>query len=117
VCHPIKIWTDHKNLEYFCTTQKLNHHQAQWSLYLSHFDFLLNHKPGCSMGKPDALSWCTEHGSGHDDNRDMTLLSPELFQIHALAGMDLVGAEQKIMQDIQQSLDHSKLEESVTKAV
>jgi hypothetical protein len=23
-CHPVEIWTDHKNLEYFCVTQKLN---------------------------------------------------------------------------------------------
>jgi hypothetical protein len=92
-CHPIEIWMDHKNLEYFHTAQKLNCHQAQWSLYLSHFDFLLHHKPGCSMGKPDALSWHADHGSGHDDNCDMTLLSPELFQIHALSGMNLVGAE------------------------
>jgi hypothetical protein len=68
------------------------------------------------MGKPDALSQHVDHGSGCDDNCDMTLLSPELFWIHALAGMDLVGAEQKIMQDIWQSLDHSKLEESVAKA-
>jgi hypothetical protein len=117
VCHPIKIWTDHKNLEYFHTTQKLNCHQAQWSLYLSYFDFLLHHKPGRSMGKPDALSWCVDHGSGHDDNHNMTLLGPKLFQIHALSGMNLIGAEQKIMQDIQQSLDHSELEESVARAV
>jgi hypothetical protein len=30
--------------------------------------------------------------------------------------MDLIGAEQKIMQDIRRSLDHSELEESVAKA-
>jgi len=62
--HPIEIWTDHKNLEYFCVTQKLNCHQAQWSLYLSRFNFTLHHKPGCSMGKPDALSHHADHGSG-----------------------------------------------------
>jgi hypothetical protein len=93
VRHPIEIWTDHKNFEYFCTTQKLNHHQARWSLYLSHFDFSLQHKPGRSMGKPDALFWHADHGSGCDDNCNMTLLSPELFQIHALLGMNLIGAE------------------------
>jgi hypothetical protein len=68
------------------------------------------------MRKPDALSQHADHGSGCDDNHDMTLLGPELFQIHALAGMDLIGAERKIMQDIRQSLDHSKLEEYVAKA-
>ena len=30
--HPVEIWTDHKNLEYFMTAKKLNHHQAHWSL-------------------------------------------------------------------------------------
>jgi hypothetical protein len=54
--HPVEIWTDHKNLEYFRVAQKLNHQQAHWSLYLSHFDFTLHHKPGQSMGKPDTLS-------------------------------------------------------------
>ena len=33
--HPVQILTDHKNLEYFMTAQKLNHWQARWSLYLS----------------------------------------------------------------------------------
>jgi hypothetical protein len=51
-----EVWTDHKNLEYFRTAQKLNRQQARWSLYLSRFDFSLHHKPGRSMGKPDALS-------------------------------------------------------------
>jgi len=30
-----KIWTDHKNLEYFIKAQKLNRRQARWTLYLS----------------------------------------------------------------------------------
>jgi len=54
--HLVEIWTDHKNLEYFMTAKKLNRHQACWSLYLARFDFKLIHRPGCSMGKPDALS-------------------------------------------------------------
>jgi hypothetical protein len=115
--HLIEVWTNHKNLEYFRTTQKLNRHQARWSLYLSCFDFSLHHKPGHSMGKPDALSRHMDQGSGHDDNCDMTLLSLELFQIQALVGLDLIGAEQKIMQDIRHSLGVSELEESITKAV
>jgi hypothetical protein len=41
VQHLVKIWTDHKNLEYFRFTQKLNCQQARWSLYLSRFDFTL----------------------------------------------------------------------------
>jgi hypothetical protein len=44
--HPVEIWTDYKNLEYFRVAQKLNRRQARWSLYLSRFDFTPHHKPG-----------------------------------------------------------------------
>ena len=54
--HLVEVWTDHKNLQYFMTAKKLNRRQAQWSLYLSRFDFALHHQPGCTMGKSDALS-------------------------------------------------------------
>src|ERR1700675_3587751 len=63
VHQPFEIWTAHKNLEYFWTAQKLNCHQARWSLYLSRFNFTLHQKPGRSMGKPDALSCHADHGS------------------------------------------------------
>jgi len=115
--HPIEIWTDHKNLEYFCIIQKLNHHQVRWSLYLSRFDFTLHHKPGRSMGKPDALSCCVDHGLGWDYNSNMTMLSPKLFWIHALSGLDIVGEEHDILRDVQHSLRNNDLEESVVKAV
>ena len=51
-----EIWTDHKNLQYFITSQKLNQRQARWALYLSQFNFTLKHIPGKSMGKTDRLS-------------------------------------------------------------
>ena len=41
--HQFKVWTDHKNLEYFMTAKKLNQRQAWWSLLLARFNFLLNH--------------------------------------------------------------------------
>ena len=54
---------DHKNLEYFMTAKQLNWRQARWSLYLSCFNFALYHKPRKSMGKPDALSHRSDHGT------------------------------------------------------
>jgi len=51
-----EIWTDHKNLQYFITSQKLNHRQARWALYLLQFNFTLKYIPGKSMGKVDGLS-------------------------------------------------------------
>ena len=51
-----EIWSDHKNLEYFMGSQKLNQQHVRWALYLSRFDFILKHVPGSSMGRADSLS-------------------------------------------------------------
>jgi len=72
--HPVEIWTDRKNLEYFMTAKKLNRCQARWSLYLVRFDFKLTHRPGRCMGKPDMLSWRPDHGKGASNNEDVVLL-------------------------------------------
>jgi hypothetical protein len=49
------------------------------------------------MGKPDTLSRLADHGSGQTDNDNLMLLAPELFQIHALAGIILEGDECNIL--------------------
>ena len=54
--HTTVIFSNHKNLTYFRTTQKLNDQQARWSLYLSEFDIKLIHLPGTRMVQSDALS-------------------------------------------------------------
>jgi hypothetical protein len=46
----------------------------------------------------------------------MTLLGPELFRIHALSGLNLVGAERKTLCDIRRSMGDATLEEPVAKA-
>ncbi|KAG5734888.1 hypothetical protein E4T56_gene13773 [Termitomyces sp. T112] len=99
--HKFEVWTDHKNLEYFCSAKKLNQHQAWWSLYLANFDFSLHHKPGWSMGKPDALPRQADHGTGVGDNNNIVLLKPELFAIHALEGIVAQGDDANILRDIQ----------------
>jgi len=72
--HPVEIWTDHKNLEYFMMAKKLNRRQACWSLYLARFNFKLIHRPEHSMEKPDALSQRPDHGNRASDNEDVILL-------------------------------------------
>lgn len=46
--HPISVITDHKNLEYFMSSQILNRRQARWAMFLSDFDFRLTWAPGKS---------------------------------------------------------------------
>jgi len=114
--HSCEIWTDHKNLEYFMTAKQLNQKQARWSLYLSRFDFALHHKPGKTMGKPDALSRRANHGTGAGDNSNIVLLPPKLFAVRALEGLQFAGPEQDILWDIRQGSKRLE-EEPVAKAV
>ena len=74
------VLSDHKNLTYFRTAQKLNDRQAQWSLYLSEFDIKLIHMPGTKMIQSDSLSWCLDHGTDISTRReDQILLPDDLF--------------------------------------
>ena len=115
--HPVEIWMDHKNLKYFMMAKKLNHRQACWSLYLAHFNFKLIYCPGCSMGKPDALSRRLDHGNGASDNKDMVHLQLELFAIQALKGVQLEGPECDILREIHQENQKDDQKEPVAKAV
>jgi hypothetical protein len=74
---PFEIYSDHKNLQYFMTNQKLNRRQARWSLELAEFNFTLIHKPGSSMICADALSRRPDYDKGENDNDNITLLKPE----------------------------------------
>ncbi len=118
--HHFEIWTDHKNLEYFMAAKQLNRRQARWSLSLSHLDFLLHHRPGKSMGKPDALSRRADHGTGSEDNSNVVLLPSKLFAIRALEGLEFVGPEKDILRDIckgSKQLDQDSDKEPVAKVV
>jgi len=79
--HRCEIWIDHKNLQYFMTAKKLNRRQARWSLLLARFDFIMHHRPGKSMGKMDALSHQSDHGTGLEDNDNMVLLTLNFFVV------------------------------------
>ena len=73
-----EIWTDHKNLQYFMSSQKLNCRQARWALYLSRFNFSLKHVVGKSMGKVDGLSRRPDWQEGVErDNKDRVLVKLE----------------------------------------
>src|SRR6266446_9224917 len=112
-----EIHTDHKNLSYFQEAHKLNRHQARWSLYLSRFDFVLTHKPGRQMGRPDTLSRQADHLKGADDNVDCTLLTPEVFELRVMEAIMLEGKEAAFMEQIQQSDQYDDLVVKALKAL
>jgi hypothetical protein len=50
------IYTDHRALEYFMTTKKLNARQARWGEFLSRFYFIIRYRPGKENTLADALT-------------------------------------------------------------
>ena len=82
--HTTVIFSNHKNLTYFRTAQKLNHRQARWSLYLSEFDIKLIHLLGSKMIQSNALSQWPDHGiEGQLEEEEMIML-PENMYINLL---------------------------------
>ena len=114
--HPVKIWTNYKNLEYFMTAKKLNRRQAHWSLHLARFDFLLHYCPRHTMGKPDTLLRRADHRNRASDNKNIVLLQPEFLVAHALEGVELTDIEQKILSDIRKENRNRDQEEPIAKA-
>ena len=76
---PVQVFTDHKNLTYFCEAQKLNRRQARWLLDLTDFDLKIIHIPGKLLAGPDALSCHSNLHSRESDNTKTILLPDSLF--------------------------------------
>jgi RNase H-like domain found in reverse transcriptase len=110
---PIEIWTDHQNLTYFKSTQKLIRRQARWSLYLTHFNFILKHKPGKTILVADPLFRRPDHEEGVKlDNADKILLKPEYFKLTAIdSSHDAPINDDEILREIKKAL----LDDEVTK--
>lgn len=53
---PTIVLSDHKNLELFTTTKKLNRRQVRWNELLANYDFKIVFRPGKQGGKPDAIN-------------------------------------------------------------
>jgi len=76
-----EILTDHRALEYFMTTKKLNARQARWAEFLSRFYFLIRYRPGKQNTLADALSRPEKTDLKMDNHRMQILLKPESLDV------------------------------------
>ena len=67
VKHPVKVFTDHNNLQYFLSTKPLIWWQAHWAEFLSGFDFEIEYR--AEFKNPaDSSSWRPDYQpTGSDD--------------------------------------------------
>lgn len=75
--HPFVVFTDNKNLEYLCTTKRLNLRQAQWALFFIHLHFTLSYGPGSCNTKADSLPH--QHRSQEPEPTLEPILPPSCF--------------------------------------
>jgi len=68
------------------------------------------------MAKPDVLSRRANHGNRTSDNENTVLLQPEFLAVRALEGVELTGAEQKILSDICKGNRNGDQEEPIARA-
>jgi hypothetical protein len=77
---PFEIWTDHRNLKFWPTTQHLTRRQAHWALLLADYNFVLVHKPGKENDIADPLSCLSRFQvTDTEDSWDQLVLNPECF--------------------------------------
>src|ERR1700692_228723 len=73
------IRSDHENLKYFKSPQKITPRQARWQQFLQDYNFELIHFPGKSNTIADLLSRRKDFEGGVDPNENVTLLPDHLF--------------------------------------
>lgn len=84
----MQVLTDHKNLEPFMKTKRLNHRQARWSEFLSRYDFIVKFLPATKNGNVDAMTRragdLPREGDERLAHQIQTILIPKNLEIHAL---------------------------------
>jgi transposase InsO family protein len=82
------ILTDHRALEYFMTTKKLNARQARWAEFLSRFYFLIRYRPGKENTLADTLTrqddLMQSQTQARGKHRTQVLLKPEWLEERVL---------------------------------
>ena len=77
---PVRIITDHRNLEYFKNPHPLNRHQLRWLEQLTHFNYEIAYRPGDQNCAADALSHTPDLMPDEPDTtRPETLFPAERF--------------------------------------
>ena len=112
--YAVRILTNHKNLTYFRSLQKLNRRQARWHLFLSQFNYVLHHCPGSQLVQADTLTRTTHPTHTKDDNVDLILLTDDKFAkgasplltrqlfINALDELESVALDDTVFDQIRQ---------------
>ena len=77
--HKVKIYSDHKNLQYWKSPQHINCRIAREVLELSEYDYEIHHVKGKENARADALSRQPDYYQGEEDNKAVVVLPDQVF--------------------------------------
>jgi Reverse transcriptase (RNA-dependent DNA polymerase)/RNase H-like domain found in reverse transcriptase/Integrase zinc binding domain/Chromo (CHRromatin Organisation MOdifier) domain len=83
-----EIRTDHKNLQYFTTVQKLTERQMRWSLILSRYNFIITYIQGKDNVQADALSRRPQDMPDDDADERLDYRTMQLLRLNSKNGKD-----------------------------
>jgi hypothetical protein len=101
--HPIRVRTNHKNLQYFREPQKVTGHQAWWIQFLQDFDYMLEHVPGMSNTIADLLSRRSDLNKGVNSDLPRVLLLDTLFSARKIHLVDDPMLRRQILRNLHDS--------------
>ncbi|QRW21868.1 Retrotransposable element Tf2 protein [Rhizoctonia solani] len=104
--HPVTVFTDHCNLEYWKESQTFDCRHARWHLLLAGYNFQIVYCLGKQSGKPDALLQCSDHANIPPATQ--TMLPTPIF-----ANVALVTPEKELQCQIEAALDQDKSLEEI----
>ncbi|KAF8754242.1 hypothetical protein RHS01_06466 [Rhizoctonia solani] len=104
--HPVTVFTDHRNLEYWKESRTFNRRHARWHLLLAGYNFQIVYRPGKQSGKPDALSRRSDHANIPPEPQ--TMLPDPVF-----ANVALITPEKELQRQIEASLDQDESLEEI----
>ncbi|QRW23688.1 Retrotransposable element Tf2 protein [Rhizoctonia solani] len=104
--HPVTVFTNHRNLEYWKESRTFNRRHARWHLLLAGYNFQIVYQPGKQSGKPDTLSRRSDHADVPPEPQSM--LPKPVF-----ANVALVLPEKELQKRIESSLDQDESLEEI----
>ncbi|QRW20683.1 Retrotransposable element Tf2 protein [Rhizoctonia solani] len=104
--HPVTVFTNHRNLEYWKESRTFNRCHARWHLLLARYNFHIVYRPGKQSGKPDALSRQSDHANIPPEPQ--TMLPDPVF-----ANVALITPKKELQRQIKASLDQDKSLEEI----
>jgi hypothetical protein len=81
---PVRIWTDHKNLQYFREPQKLTGRQARWVTLMQDYNYVFEYIPGETNVVADLLSRWQDLNEGVSAEKQI-MLPDSLFHIRKIS--------------------------------